>query len=77
MPDADVRPPGGPRPLPFASDEPFDIGSDLGSRVTQDYEVHEFTGDVNWVEIEIPLDGRDHDAEITEEDRMRAALTVE
>ena len=45
---------GRTQPLPFASDEPLEIGRDSGSRVTDDYTVHEFTGQVNWVEIEIP-----------------------
>ena len=34
-------------------------------------------GEVNWVEIEIPTDGRDHDHEISDEERIRAALIVE
>jgi arylsulfatase len=65
------------QPLPFASDEPFEIGCDLGSPVTPDYGIHVFNGQVNWVEIEVPADGRDHDREITDEERMRAALIVE
>lgn len=65
------------QPLPFASDEPFDIGSDLGSAVTTDYSAHEFTGTVNWVEIEVPDDGQDCDDQVSDEDRMRASMTVE
>ena len=42
------------QPLPFASDEPLEIGTDTGSPVTRDYSVHRFTGDVHWVDIEIP-----------------------
>lgn len=45
---------GRTQPLPFASDEPLEIGCDNGSPVTNDYSVCQFTGDVNWVEIEIP-----------------------
>lgn len=65
------------QPLPFASDEPFEIGRDQGSRVTPDYTVTEFTGQVNWVEITIPEGAPDHDAEITPDERMRAARIVE
>jgi hypothetical protein len=42
------------QPLPFASDEPFEIGTDLGSPVSPKYHVRPFAGVVNWVEIEIP-----------------------
>jgi arylsulfatase A-like enzyme len=65
------------QPLPFASDEPFEIGTDLGSPVTPDYPVHTFTGDVKWVEIHIPEEGADSDGEISPEERMQVALTVE
>jgi hypothetical protein len=68
---------GRTQPLPFASDEPFEIGRDLGSAVTPDYRTHEFTGDVSWVEIEIPSEGPDNDDEISDDERMQAALTVE
>jgi hypothetical protein len=65
------------QPLPFASDEPFEIGTDLGSPVTPDYSAHPFTGDVNWVEIRIPEEAADSDGEISPEERMQVALTVE
>jgi arylsulfatase A-like enzyme len=68
---------GRTQPLPFASDEPFEIGRDLGSAVTPDYRANEFTGEVHWVEIEIPSDGRDHDDEISDDERLNAALVVE
>ena len=53
------------QPLPFASDEPLEIGTDSGSAVTRDYSVHRFTGSVHWVDIEIPDDARDSDHEIS------------
>jgi hypothetical protein len=68
---------GRTQPLPFASDEPLEIGRDGGSPVTRDYGVHEFTGDVHWVEIEIPAGTPDHDAEIPDEERLNAALIKE
>ncbi len=65
---------GRTQPLPFASDEPLEIGRDGGSPVTPDYHAAEFTGSVNWVEIEIPEDMRDSDHEITSEERLKAAF---
>jgi arylsulfatase len=65
------------QPLPFASDEPFEIGRDLGSPVTPDYTKNCFNGDVDWVEIEVPAEGPDNDDEISDEERLRAALKVE
>lgn len=65
------------QPLPFASDEPLEIGSDQGSAVTPDYTVHEFTGEVNWVELGIPDNARDNDAEVTAQERLQAALVAE
>jgi arylsulfatase A-like enzyme len=65
------------QPLPFASDEPFEIGSDYGSRVTADYERHRFNGDVRWVEIQIPDGAADHDRDVAGERRVEAALTKE
>jgi arylsulfatase len=65
------------QPLPFASDEPLEIGSDNGSRVTSDYTVRKFSGKVNWIEIEIPTGARDDDAGITDEQRIQAALITE
>ncbi len=68
---------GRTQPLPFASDEPLEIGRDDGSPVTPDYPVHVFTGEVKWAEIAIPEGATDHDADITAEERVHAALVVE
>jgi hypothetical protein len=65
------------QPLPFASDEPLEIGRDEGSPVTPDYPVHRFTGDVNWVELSVAHDGVDDDHLISPEERLRVALTLE
>ncbi len=62
------------QPLPFASDEPLEIGRDGGSPVTPDYRSAEFTGEVNWVDIEIPAGARDCDHEITGGERLKAAF---
>ena len=68
---------GRTQPLPFASDEPFEIGSDCGSPVTRDYSAHLFNGEVNWVEIEIPENAPDFDREIAQEERLDVALAKE
>jgi len=65
------------QPLPFASDEPFEIGQDAGSPVTRDYKWHRFRGVVNWVEIEIPEGAPDCEAEVPVEERWKAALVTE
>jgi arylsulfatase len=65
------------QPLPFASDEPLEIGRDGGSPVTPDYGKSQFTGEVAWVEIEIPRGAPDSDHELTSEDRLKAALVKE
>jgi arylsulfatase A-like enzyme len=68
---------GRTQPLPFASDEPLEIGRDLGSPVTDDYLVPEFHGEVNWVELTLPEGGPDSDADVSAEQRLHAALVAE
>ena len=65
------------QPLPFASDEPLEIGCDGGSPVTPDYRTAVFVGDVRWVDIEIPEGAIDCDDEITSSERLRASLVRE
>jgi arylsulfatase len=65
------------QPLPFASDEPLEIGCDGGSPVTPDYGDSRFTGAVAWVDIEIPEGAPDSDDQLTSEDRLKAALVKE
>jgi arylsulfatase len=66
---------GRTQPLPFASDEPFEIGTDGGSPVTPEYSARHFTGEVKYVELEIPPDARDHDAEVPADDRLAVVFT--
>ena len=65
------------QPLPFASDEPFEIARDLGSPVSPDYSAREFNGEVAWVEIVLPEGSPDNDDEISADDRLQVALTKE
>jgi arylsulfatase len=66
---------GRTQPLPFASDEPFEIGTEGGSPVTAEYGSVHFTGEVRYVELEIPADARDYDAHVPADDRLAVVLT--
>jgi arylsulfatase A-like enzyme len=63
-------------PLVFSADETCDVGFGAGSPVTYDYGTHEneFSGEVNWVEIDIGKDAINLDHLITAEDRLRVAM---
>ena len=63
-------------PIVFSADETCDVGFGAGSPVTYDYGIHdnEFTGEVNWVEIDIGKDAVNLDHLITAEDRLRVAM---
>ncbi len=64
-------------PVGFSIDETSDIGRDAGAPVSPDYAAHEnrFSGEVNWVHID--LRGDDHDREISAHERFRAAMVWE
>jgi len=53
-----------------------DVGFGAGSPVTYDYGTHdnEFSGEVNWVEIDIGKDAINLDHLITAHDRLRVAM---
>jgi len=61
-------------PMLFSADETCDVGKETGSPVTPDYGAsdNEFTGAVNWVQIDLEKD--DHDHLITPEERFRVAM---
>jgi arylsulfatase len=56
------------------SDETCDVGKETGSPITTDYGStgNEFSGEVNWVQIDIGKD--DHDHLISPEERFRVAM---
>jgi arylsulfatase len=58
----------------FSADETCDIGKEGGSPVSPDYGQtgNEFSGEVNWVQID--LEGEDHDHLISPEERFRVAM---
>jgi arylsulfatase A-like enzyme len=63
-------------PLVFSADETCDVGNDFGSPVTRDYPASgpKFTGDVNWVEIDVDSDAESVDHLITPEQRLNLAM---
>ena len=63
-------------PMVFSADETADVGSDTGSRVSDDYrpETSDFTGPVGWVQIDLGDDANDADHLITPEERLRVAM---
>ena len=60
----------------FSADETADVGRDSASPVSTDYhgESSVFTGQVNWVQIDLGEDAEDADHLITPEDRLRVAM---
>ena len=61
-------------PMVFSCDETCDVGMEGGSSVSTDYGPHanEFSGEVNWVQIDLETD--DHDHLITPEERFRVVM---
>jgi len=65
-------------PAIFSADETLDIGNEFGSPVTPDYpKEKKFSGDVNWVEIDVDKDAEDFDHLITPEERLRIAMAIQ
>ena len=64
-------------PMIYSGDETCDLGSDIGTPVSEDYTSasSQFTGIVNWVKLDVGED--DHDHLISPEDRMRVATTIQ
>ena len=61
-------------PMVFSADETCDVGKEAGSPVSPDYgpEGNAFSGEVNWVQIDLEKD--DHDHLISPEERFRLAM---
>jgi arylsulfatase A-like enzyme len=65
-------------PAVFSADETLDVGDEFGSPVTPDYpKEKKFTGDVNWVAIDVDTDAEDFDHLITPEERLRVAMAIQ
>ncbi len=63
-------------PLVFSADETCDVGFQSGSPSSPDYGPHDnsFTGEVNWVEIDLGKDAVNLDHLIDPQDRLRLAM---
>jgi hypothetical protein len=63
-------------PMIFSGDETTDVGSDGGTPVSDDYgaQDNEFTGTVEWVQIDIDDAAENSDHLITPEQRWRIAM---
>ncbi len=59
----------------FSADETCDVGDEFGSPVTTDYSAKKFTGEIEWVEIELGED--DHNHLIKPEDRLNLAMGIQ
>jgi arylsulfatase len=61
-------------PMIFSADETCDIGKGTGSAVSPDYDPkdNEFSGEVNWVQIDLEKDSHDH--LISAEERFKVAM---
>jgi arylsulfatase A-like enzyme len=61
-------------PMVFSADETCDVGKGTGSAVSPDYDPrdNEFSGEVNWVQIDLEKD--DHDHLISPEERFKVAM---
>jgi arylsulfatase len=64
-------------PMIYSGDETCDVGYDAGTPVSDDYtsETSRFNGKVKWVQLDAGLD--DHDHLITDEERLRVAMTIQ
>jgi arylsulfatase len=62
------------QPMAFSADETCDVGIETGSPVSTDYSSHnnQFSGEVNWVQIDLEKD--DHDHLISPEERLKVAM---
>ena len=59
----------------FSADDTCDIGRENGAFVAEDYpEPNDFTGEVNWVEIDVAEASEDADHQIAPEERLRVAM---
>ena len=61
-------------PMAFSADETCDVGRGTGSAVSHDYDPkdNKFSGEVNWVQIDVEQDSHDH--LISAEDRFKVAM---
>ena len=66
-------------PIYFSADETCDLGYEAGSPVSEDYgpRGNQFTGEVNWVEIDLGEDAKHADHYIDPEERLRVYMAIQ
>ncbi len=66
-------------PFGFSADETCDVGMEAGSPVSPDYgpRGNAFSGEVNWVEIDVDKDALDQDHILTGAERFRVAMAIQ
>ena len=66
-------------PMVFSTDETFDVGFQAGSPSSPDYGArgNHFSGEVNWVEIDLGKDSVNLDHLISPEERLRVAMATQ
>ena len=66
-------------PIIFSADETCDLGYEAGSPVSEDYgpRGNKFTGEVNWVQIDLGEDAEDADHFIDPEERLRVYMAIQ
>jgi arylsulfatase len=67
------------QPMVFSADETADFGHEEGTTVSADYTAanSRFTGELNWVQIDVGEDAADADHLISPEERFRVAMTLQ
>jgi hypothetical protein len=62
----------------FSLDKILDVGNEFGSPVPPDYpKPKKFSGEANWVEIDVDKDAEDFDPLITPAERLRLAMAIQ
>jgi arylsulfatase len=66
-------------PFVFSADETCDVGFQAGSPSSTDYgpRGNEFSGEVNWVEIDLGKDSVNLDHVISPEQRLQVAMAIQ
>ena len=66
-------------PVLFSADETCDLGYEAGSPVSPDYgpRDNEFSGEVNWVQIDLGEDAQDADHYIDADERLRVYMAIQ
>jgi arylsulfatase len=67
------------QPMIFSADETTDVGADSATPVSDDYGPQDshFNGSIEWVQIDLGEDADDADHYITDEERLRIAMSIQ